>query len=156
MPQMLLWSINNSIPSNVYCQCRGTEQYFKASRERWQCSGTIVLVCLTGFRRRRPPAPIICSTLDYVCTAQPALASVVKCIRLYSLGRQVVKKVLLTFFWKFIFLVWAAWQLQYSPTACGTLRKHFSQPAAPDCKLITSLKLISVFEEEEEAQHAII
>ena len=32
---------------------------------------------------------------------------------------------------------WAAWQLQFSPTACGTLRKHvtkpFPQPAAPDC-----------------------
>ena len=155
MPQMLLWSINNSIPSNVYCQCRGTEQYFKASRERWQCSGTIVLVCLTGFRRRRPPAPIICSTLDYVCTAQSALASVVKCIRLYSLGRQVVKKVLLTF-------SESSFSLFGPHGSCSTakrpaeLRQHFSQPAAPDCKLITSLKLISVFEEEEEAQHAII
>ena len=34
-------------------------------------------------------------------------------------------------------LAWAAWQLQFSPTACGTLRKHvtkpFTQPAAQDC-----------------------
>ena len=33
-------------------------------------------------------------------------------------------------------LAWAAWQLQYSLMAGGTLRKHFtkpfSQPAAPD------------------------
>ena len=39
--------------------------------------------------------------------------------------------------WEFPLLVWAAWQLQFSPAACGTLRKHvtkpFSQPAAPDC-----------------------
>ena len=32
---------------------------------------------------------------------------------------------------------WAAWQLQFIPTACGTLRKHLTkpstQPAAPDC-----------------------
>ena len=43
----------------------------------------------------------------------------------YSLGRQVEEK------------AWAAWQLQLSPTACGTLRKHvtksLTQPAAPDC-----------------------
>ena len=34
-------------------------------------------------------------------------------------------------------LAWAAWQLQFSPVACGTLRKHvtkpFPQPAAPPC-----------------------
>ena len=32
---------------------------------------------------------------------------------------------------------WAAWQLQFRPTACGTLRKRvtkpFPQPAALDC-----------------------
>ena len=32
---------------------------------------------------------------------------------------------------------WAAWQLQYNPTACWNLRKHFTKPseqvAAPDC-----------------------
>ena len=35
---------------------------------------------------------------------------------------------------------WAAWQLQFSPTAYGTLRKHltkpFTQPAAPHCTLV--------------------
>ena len=34
-------------------------------------------------------------------------------------------------------LAWAAWQLQFTPSACGTLRrhvtKHFPQPPAPDC-----------------------
>ena len=38
----------------------------------------------------------------------------------------------------FLLLAWAAWQLQFSPAACGTLRKHvtkpFPQPAAPDCR----------------------
>ena len=38
-------------------------------------------------------------------------------------------------------LAWAAWQLQFSPDACGTLRKHvakpFPQPAAPDCIVVT-------------------
>ena len=37
-------------------------------------------------------------------------------------------------------LAWAAWQLQFSPAACGTLRKHvtkpFPQPTAPDCILL--------------------
>ena len=36
---------------------------------------------------------------------------------------------------EFPLLAWAAWQLQFSPAACGTLRKHvtkhFPQPAAP-------------------------
>ena len=34
-------------------------------------------------------------------------------------------------------LAWATWQLQFSPTVCGTLKTHvtkqFPQPAAPDC-----------------------
>ena len=34
-----------------------------------------------------------------------------------SLGRQLVPKV----FWKFLLLSWAAWQLQYIPTACGPI-----------------------------------
>ena len=42
-------------------------------------------------------------------------------------------------------LAWAAWQLQFSPTACGTLRKHvtkpLTQPAAPDCRGRSSLFL---------------
>ena len=37
-------------------------------------------------------------------------------------------------------LAWAAWQLQFSPAACGTSRKHvtkpFPQPAAPDCRTL--------------------
>ena len=37
-------------------------------------------------------------------------------------------------------LAWAAWQLQFSTTACGTLRKHVTkpspQPAAPDCTVV--------------------
>ena len=40
---------------------------------------------------------------------------------LYSLGRQLVEKVLLYGFCKFSLLAWAAWQLQYSPTAWITL-----------------------------------
>ena len=40
-------------------------------------------------------------------------------------------------FWKFPLLTWAAQQLQYIPTASGTLIKHFtkpfSQPDTPDC-----------------------
>ena len=56
----------------------------------------------------------------------------------YSLGHQVVKKVLLNVFCTFALLAWAAQQLQYSPTSCGTLWKHFtkpfSQPDAPDCR----------------------
>ena len=61
------------------------------------------------------------------------------CSRFYSLGQQVEEKVLYVYhvFWKFSLLAWAAWQLQFSPAACGTLRKHvtklFPQPAAPDC-----------------------
>ena len=39
---------------------------------------------------------------------------------------------------------WAAWQLQFSPAACGTLGKHvtkrFPQPAAPDCSTVTHLE----------------
>ena len=39
------------------------------------------------------------------------------------------------------FLARVAWQLQFSPTACGTLRKRvtkpFPQPAAPDCISMT-------------------
>ena len=42
----------------------------------------------------------------------------------YSLGRQLVEKVLFYVFWTFPLLAWAAWQLQYSLTAWGTLRKH--------------------------------
>ena len=45
----------------------------------------------------------------------------------YSLGRQVVKQVLLPVFRKIPLLTWAARQLQYSPTACGTLRKHLTK-----------------------------
>ena len=57
--------------------------------------------------------------------------------KMYSPGRQLVDKVLLYVLCKFPLLAWAAWQLQYSPTACGTLRKHFTKPflrvAAPEC-----------------------
>ena len=56
----------------------------------------------------------------------------------YNLGRQLEEKVLLYVFCKFPLLAWAAWQLQYSPTACGTLGKHFTKPflqvAAPECR----------------------
>ena len=42
--------------------------------------------------------------------------------------------------WKFPLLALSAWPLQFSPTACGTLRKHvtkpFQQPAAPDCTTV--------------------
>ena len=45
---------------------------------------------------------------------------------------------------------WAAWQLQFSPAACGTLRKHvtkpFPRPAAPDC-IITREYLAQVHTE---------
>ena len=38
------------------------------------------------------------------------------------------------------------WQLQYSPTACGTLGKHFTEPvllvAAPEC-LCTKFALLN-------------
>ena len=53
-----------------------------------------------------------------------------RCIRrcMYSLRRQLVEKVLLYAFCKFPLLAWAAWQLQYSPTACGTLGEHFKEP----------------------------
>ena len=57
--------------------------------------------------------------------------------RQYSVGRLLVEKVLLYIFCKFPFLAWAAWQLQYITTACGTLRKHFTKPflqvASPEC-----------------------
>ena len=33
------------------------------------------------------------------------------------------------FFQKFPLLAWAAWQLQYSLTALGTLRKQFTNPS---------------------------
>ena len=54
---------------------------------------------------------------------------------MYSLGQQVEEKVLQHVFWKFPLLVWVAWQVQFSPSACGTLRKHviikpFPQPAS--------------------------
>ena len=43
-------------------------------------------------------------------------------------------------------LAWAAWQLQLSPAACGTLRTHvtkpFLQPAAPDCTVTLSSRLM--------------
>ena len=46
-----------------------------------------------------------------------------------------MKKVLVICFLKVPLLARAAWQLQYSPKACGTLRKHFtktfSQPDTP-------------------------
>ena len=49
-------------------------------------------------------------------------------------------------FCKFLLLAWAAWQLQFSPSACGTLRKHVTkpcpQPAAPDCSLHFTVSLI--------------
>ena len=55
----------------------------------------------------------------------------------YSLGRQLVPKVLQYVFWKFPFFAWEAWQLQYSQPACGTLRKYFTKPleqvAFQDC-----------------------
>ena len=36
---------------------------------------------------------------------------------------------------KFPLLAWAAWQLQFSPMACGTLRKHFTEPfTQPSCR----------------------
>ena len=55
--------------------------------------------------------------------------------------RQVEEKVWYHVFWKFPLLAWAAWQLQFSPAAWGSLRKHvakpFLQPAAPLCKALT-------------------
>ena len=58
----------------------------------------------------------------------------------YSLGRQVEEMVLYHVFWKFPLLAWAAWQLQFSPPACGTLRKHVTKPfpqfAAPLCSAL--------------------
>ena len=42
------------------------------------------------------------------------------------------------YFLKFPLLAWAAWQLQFSPAARGTRRKHvtkpFTQPAVQDCR----------------------
>ena len=56
-------------------------------------------------------------------------------------------------FWKFPLLAWVAWQLQYSPTACGTLGKHFTQPseqvAAPDCMLVVFEEFSKVVETGE-------
>ena len=41
---------------------------------------------------------------------------------------------------------WAAWQLQFSQAACGTLRKHvtkpFPQPAAPDCRYCSGILIV--------------
>ena len=45
-------------------------------------------------------------------------------LRTYSLGRQIEEEVLQHVNWKFPLLAWAAWQLQFSPTSCGTLRKQ--------------------------------
>ena len=63
-----------------------------------------------------------------------------KLFALYSLGHAagfVCKRFRNMLFLKFPLLAWAAWQLQFSPTACGTLRKYVKkplpQPAAPDC-----------------------
>ena len=65
----------------------------------------------------------------------------------YSLGRQLVPKVMLYVFVTFPFLAWAAWQLQYSPTACENHRQFFTKPseqvAAPRLyKIITFYKFI--------------
>ena len=52
-------------------------------------------------------------------------------------GATTCRKCFVICFLKVPLLAWAAWQLQYSSVACGTLRKHFtkpySQPDAPDC-----------------------
>ena len=66
-------------------------------------------------------------------------------VSLVQFGAAGCEKGFVTSFLMFHLLAWAAWQLQFSPTACGTLIKHvaqpFPQPAAPDCTVHPACKV---------------
>ena len=74
---------------------------------------------------------------DCVVLCASGTAASAELSQVYNLGRQLVENILSSIFWKFPLLARAAWQLQFSPTACRTLKIHvtqpFPQPAASDC-----------------------
>ena len=45
-----------------------------------------------------------------------------------------------------LLLAWAVWQLEYCPTVCGTLRKHFIKPYGPcNRSAVYSILLVNLF-----------